>query len=338
VIVILDTNVLYNDYLFKQASLQAIIREKILGYRVAISTVTLFEHASHYRKDRKEAARMLRRLGVDERAVLPVDDNDERAIIRKNSEVAGIEILPLPTVAHEILIDRAIRGLRPFTQDGKQGYRDALIWETIKAYATSEDVTLIAQDNDFGKKDLSPELREEANDLPHLVTRYKEYDQFLEEFVAPKLKASEGLENELKSGKRQLSTTAEFLRLLNLELELYSSGASSKELGLPNNAHLFRIEPLNRPPELVDVSARLLGDGDVLLRLTLSTRVDVLAEYRVYMGEDYFEPDYEGYDIPVTLDVTAITASDLTSINSLSIERVEQNEDADEPPHEHGRL
>ena len=47
---------------------------------------------------------------------------------------------------------------------------------------------------------------------------------------------------------------------------------------------------------------------------------------------------YEGYDIPVTLDVTAITASDLTSINSLSIERIEQNEDADEPPHEHGRL
>jgi hypothetical protein len=84
---------------------------------------------------------------------------------------------------------------------------------------------------------------------------------------------------------------------------------------------------------------RQVRDGDVLFRLTLSTRVDVLAEYRVQMGEDYFEPDYEGYgDIPVTLDVTAITASDLTSINSLSIERVEQNEDADEPPHEHGRL
>ncbi|ATB34773.1 hypothetical protein CYFUS_000180 [Cystobacter fuscus] len=336
-IVILDTNVLHNDYLFKQASLQAIIRERILGYRVAISTVTLFEHASHYRKDRKEAASMLRRLGVDERAVLPVDDNDARAIIRKNLEAEGIEILPLPAVAHEILIDRAIRGQRPFTQDGKQGYRDALIWETVKANAISEDVTLIAQDNDFGKKDLSPELREETNALTHSVTRYKGYDQFLKEFVAPKLKASK-LENELKNGKRQLSTTAEFLRLLNLELEFYSSGASPKELRLPNNAHLFRIEPLNRPPELVDVSARLLGDGDVLLRLTLSTRVDVLAEYRVYMGEDYFEPDYEVYDIPVTLDVTAITASDLTSINSLSIERVEQNEDADEPPHEHGRL
>jgi hypothetical protein len=336
VIVILDTNVLYNDYQFTQASLQAIIREKILGYRVAISTVTLFEHASHYRKDRKEAASMLRRLGADASVMSPVDDNAARGIISKNAEVAGIEILQLPTVEHERLIDRAIRGLRPFTQDGRQGYRDALIWETVKAYAASEDVTLIAQDNDFGKKELSPELRDEANDLPHSVTRYKEYEHFLKEFVAPKLKASAGLENDLKNGKRQLSTPAEFLRLVNLEL--YSFKASPRGLGL-TNASSARIEPLNRPPELVDVSARTLGDGDVFLRLTLSTRVDVLAEYWVQVGEDDFERDVEGFgDIPVTLSVTAITASDLTSINSLSIERVELDEDADEPPHEHGHL
>jgi hypothetical protein len=70
--------------------------------------------------------------------------------------------LPIPTVAHDELLERALLRKRPFAK-GKDGYRDALIWLSIVAYVKehpAEYVFITNNVRDFSEKDLRVDLGE----------------------------------------------------------------------------------------------------------------------------------------------------------------------------------
>jgi hypothetical protein len=338
VLVLIDTNALHNDYRFTNTSLQAILKERRLGYRVAISEVTLYEHARHYLKEYKEATRKLMLLDGTLHGVPALEDAAVRDVIRQRAKEAGIEILAFPSVGHDALVDRAVQGHRPFTDDGKQGYRDALIWETVKEYAQKEDVVLIANDNDFGKGELNSVLQDEAAELPFEVKRYRTYKHFVDKVVIPKQQELADIEKALSEGKREVGASKELKGLIERELPGFE--ASPEDLALERYSHVTLVHP-NQEPRLVHVEARQLGDGDVLLRMTLHTRVDFVAMRLVQVGEDDFDWDCKDYEnIPVDIEVEVLATPELDSILGLTVQRVVRNEDEEQEdfPHEHGKM
>src|SRR5689334_16204782 len=56
--------------------------------------------------------------------------SDRERGVRTALADAGAEILPFPSVAHEEVAARALARRQPFDKQGKDGYRDVLIWES----------------------------------------------------------------------------------------------------------------------------------------------------------------------------------------------------------------
>jgi hypothetical protein len=82
---------------------------------------------------------------------------------------AGYAILPYPAVDHRTVVARALARRRPFDAKGRNGYRDALIWETVLELARglSEGRVLLCTRNskDFGERGLHADLRAEVASL-----------------------------------------------------------------------------------------------------------------------------------------------------------------------------
>jgi len=81
---------------------------------------------------------------------------------------AGFTILPYPDVSHRDVTARALARRRPFDSLGHEGYRDALIWESVLAFARTlarERVVLVSRNSkDFADAagDLHADLRRDV--------------------------------------------------------------------------------------------------------------------------------------------------------------------------------
>lgn len=91
--------------------------------------------------------------------------------VTKRIQASKGEVLPIPDLAHDVLIDRDLDGLLPFQSNGK-GYRDALIWlsivERAEQCADGQQLYFISGNSkDYLQSDgLHPALRSE---LPEAV-------------------------------------------------------------------------------------------------------------------------------------------------------------------------
>ncbi|WP_406630014.1 PIN domain-containing protein [Amycolatopsis sp. WGS_07] len=88
-------------------------------------------------------------------------------------EQAGGRFLPVPAIDHGALVTRAMQGRKPFTSNGKEGYRDALIWYSILDLCGSldaDDHVLFVTGNsrdfcDSGSNALAEPLRQDLAKL-----------------------------------------------------------------------------------------------------------------------------------------------------------------------------
>jgi hypothetical protein len=175
VLVIVDTNALYNDPAFQRPRARRLLALCQRGaVDVAVPEVVLLElrrqHAQvlHGRLQQLAAApakarESLRVLGLDE-SRYPVslpDVSDVRLDdildgifrdVRERLQAHRVEILPMPRVSHQDLLELDLRDLAPFDGNGR-GYRDALIWHTIVArWAQTpafENAYIVTNDDDF---------------------------------------------------------------------------------------------------------------------------------------------------------------------------------------------
>lgn len=135
--------------------------------------------------------------------------------------LAGCKILPIPEVAHEQLIRRAVRRVRPFNDAGS-GYRDALIWEAVCREALLGQAIVFVSNNtrDFADSgELAGALQDDladrgltrgavtlATSLLDVVTRYApeatDAKRVAEVFLADR-RALECLEEELNEAFAQ---------------------------------------------------------------------------------------------------------------------------------------
>jgi hypothetical protein len=179
----LDANAIADDFLFSRNPARLLLREARQGrVKIVVPQVAFDEAVNLFRESveerRREAQKSLRRLqglGVLSHETATVDVAAEEAAkryaadLRATLEAANATILPYPSVSHENVTRRALDRRRPFDPQGKDGYRDTLIWETlIEAAAQDESIVLVSGDNAAfsGKKgaELRPELVDELED------------------------------------------------------------------------------------------------------------------------------------------------------------------------------
>lgn len=85
--------------------------------------------------------------------------------------------------------ERCLLGKKPFSKDGKKGFRDAIIWETLKHYVNNQDETVIfiSKDTDFIERDknnnlnIAKEIVEELNKQIIVLSDISELDIEIED-------------------------------------------------------------------------------------------------------------------------------------------------------------
>jgi hypothetical protein len=108
--------------------------------------------STHSRARYEKAVEAARRLGVDlpdAGASLPsVSDLRRQARARLDDQLnaAGAKSAPLPAVTHDPVVMRALERRPPFDADGKDGYRDSLLWESVLELAAGDQVVLVSRD------------------------------------------------------------------------------------------------------------------------------------------------------------------------------------------------
>ncbi len=186
---ILDTNVLFKGgRVLDRGEWPVLISAARMGYvRICVPEVVIREHVNHYSNDLTKVLRDLKKgedsmvalrppaqsdpeSGTDFRPSWPHSVNAQvwtesydvwlRAFFQEHGAV-----LPLPTIAHDQLLDAVLERRKPFAA-GEKGYRDALIWWTV-VVAIDDEKAMFATDNakDFMNGDGSSLVDDLAADL-----------------------------------------------------------------------------------------------------------------------------------------------------------------------------
>lgn len=101
---------------------------------------------------RKQEARLVDIGALDGDARADELDIDEavsrrRQLLEERLEDANAFLPGLPDVSHDQVVGRALARSQPFDAEGKDGYRDVLLWETIlDLVAEGHDVVFISRD------------------------------------------------------------------------------------------------------------------------------------------------------------------------------------------------
>jgi hypothetical protein len=132
------------------------------------------EEARKQRQSIAQQERALRRFGVDVKLLDGLKKAVENQVdgyhsfLRNTLQSHGARFLDNPDVAHQVILDRVLSRRKPISEDGKRGYQDTLIWETILAERPTGDNMLYFITNnssDFAERGdantLSPDLRDD---------------------------------------------------------------------------------------------------------------------------------------------------------------------------------
>lgn len=145
--VVLDTNIIFSDFHLKGAKIKNLCEStKSIGGVVYIPELVIDESINKYKeqlqlgnsKIDKGISDLKRLIGktVFENPITDkyiIDEVDEyQKGFRKQIKNLGIKIIPYPTIKHQELVKRDLARKKPFQESGK-GYRDALIWESVKS-------------------------------------------------------------------------------------------------------------------------------------------------------------------------------------------------------------
>lgn len=223
--IILDTNVITKDYSLQGGRILKLgDASKKLGYEVLVPQIVVDEIFHQYREDLENAhtkylkgVRILSKLGIKEIKIATEERFVEKTIeekldqYKKRLQMLGMKILPYPDTKHDFLVRKELMGKKPFASSEK-GYRDSLIWETVKEQlipvmdfpGEAQVLFLSANTRYFANKDrqLHPDLETELTDMgcdKETVILYTDLDKFFNEIINRELKELETIADTLKS-------------------------------------------------------------------------------------------------------------------------------------------
>ena len=212
--VILDTNIIFSDFHLKGARIKNLCESvKSTGDTVHIPEVVVDESINKYREKTRECKLKIDR-GISDFKRLTgkdVEDNpiSDEFILKESEKYArsfkkqlqelGIKIIPYPSISHQELVKRDLARKKPFQETGK-GYRDALIWESVKSicekslslFENPKIIFVNKNHKDFCEEGLlHPDLKEDLvnNGINEDYVRViEDIDIFIKEYIKPKQK------------------------------------------------------------------------------------------------------------------------------------------------------
>lgn len=171
--VVLDSTVLSDHDRYLESPAGQLLREEGAAGRVRIAVpevVAIEANAAHLRAVRKARDQYLAAREALTRLRAPESKEDIRPLpgyrphLEKILRDAGGLILPVPMVLHPGLVEKAAHRRRPFDDKG-DGYRDALVWETVLELLKRDSEPLMFVSGDRRAFSRSKERAELAADL-----------------------------------------------------------------------------------------------------------------------------------------------------------------------------
>ena len=229
--IIIDTNIINNDYKLhgKNIVMLSDVASK-LGYDVCVPEVVVDEIVSHYRDELAQAydiylkgvSKLKKLLAGSIKAIIPeatIDEQLQQFRVQYEAELQAkdIKILPYPNVAHKSIVAKELDKKKPF-KDSQKGYRDSLIWETVKSELVPADdlfdecqVQLLTRNTkDFADKNgLHQDLKDELLALGYsdnVIELVADCEKFFRDIIQPQFE-------ELDNIKVALNTKGSYNRI-----------------------------------------------------------------------------------------------------------------------------
>lgn len=227
--VVLDTNIIFSDFHLKGAKIKNLCESvKSTGDSVYIPAVVVDESINKYREKAQECKLKIdrsisdfKRLTGKEVEDSPISDEfisieakEYAENFKKQLRKLEIKIIPYPSTSHKELVKRDLARKKPFQESGK-GYRDALIWESVKSMCEKSSELFDAPKiifinknyKDFCEKGffLHPDLKEDLanNGLREGYIRIvEEIDIFINDYIKPQQKILKSILTKLNKNKR----------------------------------------------------------------------------------------------------------------------------------------
>lgn len=311
--IILDTNVIYNDYHLIGTRITALcFSAKNLNHIIYIPEVVIDEFVKQYNEEVDELARSYNsslkkliklKMISSESALIKSSHADYEKKVYERLEELNVKVLGYPKADHKTIVFKELYKKKPF-KDSEKGYRDALIWETVKQFAKGlkgSDKLIFMSENtkDFAVKggrglheDLEVDLAE-AGINKKFIVYISSVHKYIEDII---VKQSQQIDQALDS----LVKTGGIEDLDVMEnLEIYFTKDS---LDVYVRGDYFVDSPVYVPdfydnPEITEIdiptlsfsSVSKISDDDILIKC--EAKVDVEMDFYIYRGDLYLLDD-----------------------------------------------
>ena len=327
---IFDTNIIHEDfYLYGPRISKLTSAAQKLGYTLMMPEVVVDEMINQYRKKLLQympgyasIMKMVARTQgsenkLDKDTFVREKTKEYASFLGKRLKELGIEVIGYPPIDIKALVAKDLYVKKPFKEkeDGNIGYRDALIWESIKsvcqpprALIEGPQVEFLTENTrDFAGSDntLHTDLVEElkkASLADNCVVLIPDVKSFFETTINGELELLDQIKEALlKSGKfNRFDIQDEVSRVLNegyvTELLDESDYGNGDRYHLPRYMEDPSYSNVNSPT-IDDVTVRRLSDQNVLIEVAATVNVDL--NFFVFKA-DYFLIDED--KMPYILD------------------------------------
>lgn len=323
--VVLDSTALIADFSMKSSPMRSLLeasKNKVIS--VVVPELVLLEVVHKWTWKLEELAQKARGISKDARllglsvdsSVVPSDATEKyEEELRSTLAEHSISIRNFPPVSHEYLVRKAIERRAPFNEKGT-GYRDALIWETVKELlrTTSGSVVFVTNNSsDFGSSERDENIKQEL------------VDELVNDGIEPTrlrvVKTSSGAaavtldraQRLLEGFKERLESDDAFKDRLYEELtqhaDLTLPGGSFRSFG--GTGRFLRAHTLNHVSYFGAIRSWPVSETRIGLEFETEADVDVDIEYEDEEGYPYlFDPERDRWpSLFLNTGTVTVTAS-----------------------------
>lgn len=237
-IVVLDTTEFFSDLRLRSPNFRLLAAFlSLTRARFVVPQVVVDETVNHFREQLAEQVRVaascqrkIRKLMGDGEwcGVTGIDEVCEvgkyRQFLRDEIKAIGGTITDNDGINVDRLIERALDRRKPFDAQGHRGFRDAVLWESIRKEITASSADMLpvvfvsSNTNDFGTNGvIYPELAAECpvtSSGGASIILWAGLQAFVDKDVKPRLKSPEGIHHELvETGHYRGFVPSEFFKL-----------------------------------------------------------------------------------------------------------------------------
>lgn len=220
--VVIDSTEFFNDYRVRGTSFEFLAKyladtsSSLFIPRIVFEeTVNHFkEHLTSHVNNSKRELFNVRRILDSTQKILEFEVDIEKSTeeyqqyLKTRIEELNGTVIEYDKITLSDIVQRSLQRQKPFDREGRKGFRDAIIWETILKNILSNikndiQIALISNNsNDFGKDDtLDDELVAELERLdkePNIIKLFNGMKSFVDKEIKPTLNKLDDIKNQLK--------------------------------------------------------------------------------------------------------------------------------------------